>query len=228
MSNVRPSAPAPAAGSRRFLLARRNLLILAAARDGTRWRGYATLMAGHPSAAAVILVHRLLRAAFRSASLSRKGVRRHGTVPARAVFDMADACSPSGRIAQLVQSACLTRRMSGVRIPLRPFTSALLSAAIARSCGTAPSGRLSHVSVPSLSPSRLCCGALTAPLGAQGIPRNATRQHDDVAPRVHGRQPVRLRARPIRRRPSRSATGLREEMKGVVGRDFQVVEQTRR
>ena len=26
-----------------------------------------------------------------------------------------------GRIAQLVQSACLTRRMSGVRIPLRPF-----------------------------------------------------------------------------------------------------------
>src|SRR5262249_31946676 len=27
----------------------------------------------------------------------------------------------SGRIAQLVQSACLTRRMSGVRIPLRPL-----------------------------------------------------------------------------------------------------------
>src|SRR4029077_7023468 len=27
----------------------------------------------------------------------------------------------TGRIAQLVQSACLTRRMSGVRIPLRPL-----------------------------------------------------------------------------------------------------------
>ena len=33
-----------------------------------------------------------------------------------------DRCAgrSSGRIAQLVQSACLTRRMSGVRIPLRP------------------------------------------------------------------------------------------------------------
>jgi hypothetical protein len=55
MSNVRPSAPAPAAGSRRFVLARRNLLILAAA-VMVLLAGYLTLMAGHPSAAAVILV----------------------------------------------------------------------------------------------------------------------------------------------------------------------------
>ena len=54
MSNVRPSAPAPA-GSRRFLLARRNLLILAAA-VVVLLAGYLTLMAGHPSTAAVILV----------------------------------------------------------------------------------------------------------------------------------------------------------------------------
>ena len=47
---------------------------------------------------------------------------RHGPCACRSV-----QCRPresSGRIAQLVQSACLTRRMSGVRIPLRPFTAA--------------------------------------------------------------------------------------------------------
>ena len=47
------------------------------------------------------------------------GVRHHGTVPA---FSLKPkwARVALGRIAQLVQSACLTRRMSGVRIPLRP------------------------------------------------------------------------------------------------------------
>jgi hypothetical protein len=55
MSSTRPSPPAPAAGAKRFLLARRNLLILAAA-IMVLVAGYLTLMAGHPSAAAVILV----------------------------------------------------------------------------------------------------------------------------------------------------------------------------
>ena len=55
MSSTRPSPPVPAAGAKRFLLARRNLLILAAA-ILVLVAGYLTLMAGHPSAAAVILV----------------------------------------------------------------------------------------------------------------------------------------------------------------------------
>lgn len=50
MSGMRPSA-AP----RRFLLARRNLVILAAALL-VLIAGYITLSAGHPSAAAVLLV----------------------------------------------------------------------------------------------------------------------------------------------------------------------------
>jgi hypothetical protein len=50
MSGTRPS-PAP----RRFLLARRNLVILAAAMI-VLVAGYVTLSAGHPSAAAVLLV----------------------------------------------------------------------------------------------------------------------------------------------------------------------------
>ena len=55
MSSIRPSATAPGASPRRFLLARRNLLILAAA-VLVLLAGYITLMAGYPSAAAVILV----------------------------------------------------------------------------------------------------------------------------------------------------------------------------
>jgi hypothetical protein len=55
MSSTRPSPPVPAANAKRFLLARRNLLILAAA-ILVLVAGYLTLMAGHPSAAAVILV----------------------------------------------------------------------------------------------------------------------------------------------------------------------------
>jgi hypothetical protein len=50
MSSSRPSAPA-----RRFLLARRNLLILGLA-VVVLVAGYLTLRAGYPSAAAVILV----------------------------------------------------------------------------------------------------------------------------------------------------------------------------
>jgi hypothetical protein len=45
----------PAAGAKRFLLARRNILILAAA-VLVLAAGYLTLLAGYPSAAAVILV----------------------------------------------------------------------------------------------------------------------------------------------------------------------------
>ena len=50
MSSSRPQSP-----PRRHLLARRNLLILAAA-VMVLAAGYLTLQAGHPSAAAVILV----------------------------------------------------------------------------------------------------------------------------------------------------------------------------
>src|SRR5918998_2083702 len=87
-----------------------------------------------------------------------------------------------GRIAQLVQSACLTRRMSGVRIPLRPFTPAPSSAAIVGPVGPFLRGgcrmylfRL--VTLAALS------GALTVPLAAQGIPRNAARSTVNMAPR---------------------------------------------
>jgi len=67
-------------------------------------------------------------------------------------------------------------------------------------------------------------GALTVPLAAQGIPRNAARSTVNVAPRF-------MVANPFAFAPADSApavvigSGLREEMKGVVGRDFQVVEQ---
>ncbi|MBA3344216.1 MAG: hypothetical protein H0T44_02785 [Gemmatimonadales bacterium] len=47
--------PRPSVSPRRFLLARRNLMILAAA-VLVLVAGYLTLQAGHPSAAAVILV----------------------------------------------------------------------------------------------------------------------------------------------------------------------------
>jgi tetratricopeptide (TPR) repeat protein len=68
-------------------------------------------------------------------------------------------------------------------------------------------------------------GALTVPLAAQGIPRNAQRSSTvNAAPRF-------MVANPFAFAPADSApavaigSGLREEMKGVVGRDFQVVEQ---
>jgi tetratricopeptide (TPR) repeat protein len=67
-------------------------------------------------------------------------------------------------------------------------------------------------------------GALAAPLAAQGIPRNARPTQASMAPRF-------MVANPFAFAPADSApavaigTGLREEMKGVVGRDFQVVEQ---
>jgi tetratricopeptide (TPR) repeat protein len=67
-------------------------------------------------------------------------------------------------------------------------------------------------------------GALTVPLAAQGIPRNAQRSTVNVAPRF-------MVANPFAFAPGDSApavaigTGVREEMKGVVGRDFQVIEQ---
>jgi tetratricopeptide (TPR) repeat protein len=67
-------------------------------------------------------------------------------------------------------------------------------------------------------------GALTVPLAAQGIPRNAARSTVNVAPRF-------MVANPFAFAPADSGpavaigTGVREEMKGVVGRDFQVVEQ---
>jgi tetratricopeptide (TPR) repeat protein len=67
-------------------------------------------------------------------------------------------------------------------------------------------------------------GALAAPLAAQGIPRNAQRTSVNLAPRF-------MVANPFAFAPGDSApavaigTGMREEMKDVVGRDFQVIEQ---
>jgi tetratricopeptide (TPR) repeat protein len=67
-------------------------------------------------------------------------------------------------------------------------------------------------------------GALSAPLAAQGIPRNARTNTVNLAPRF-------MVANPFAFAPADSApavaigSALREEMKDVVGRDFQVVEQ---
>jgi tetratricopeptide (TPR) repeat protein len=67
-------------------------------------------------------------------------------------------------------------------------------------------------------------GALSAPLAAQGIPRNARTTTANLAPRF-------MVANPFAFAPADSApavaigSGIREEMKDVVGRDFQVVEQ---
>ena len=67
-------------------------------------------------------------------------------------------------------------------------------------------------------------GVLSAPLAAQGIPRNAQRSTVNMAPRF-------MVANPFAFAPTDSGaavaigSGLREEMKDVVGRDFQVVEQ---
>jgi tetratricopeptide (TPR) repeat protein len=66
--------------------------------------------------------------------------------------------------------------------------------------------------------------ALSLPLAAQGIPRNAARSTVSMAPRF-------MVANPFAFAPADSGpavaigTGLREEMKGVVGRDYQVIEQ---
>jgi tetratricopeptide (TPR) repeat protein len=67
-------------------------------------------------------------------------------------------------------------------------------------------------------------GALSAPLAAQGIPRNARPSTVNLAPRF-------MVANPFAFAPADSApavaigSALREQMKDVVGRDFQVVEQ---
>ncbi len=75
-------------------------------------------------------------------------------------------------------------------------------------------------------PLTLLAAGLAAPLGAQGIPRNArTSQQVTMAPRF-------MVANPFAFAPADSApsvvigSALRNEMKGVVGREFQVVEQT--
>jgi tetratricopeptide (TPR) repeat protein len=68
-------------------------------------------------------------------------------------------------------------------------------------------------------------GALSAPLAAQGIPRNARTSTVNLAPRF-------MVANPFAFAPGDSApavaigSALREQMKEVVGRDFQVVEQS--
>ncbi len=69
-------------------------------------------------------------------------------------------------------------------------------------------------------------GALASPLASQGIPRGArTSTTVNSAPRF-------MVANPFAFAPADSApavqigSGIREEMKGVVGRDFQVIEQT--
>jgi tetratricopeptide (TPR) repeat protein len=67
-------------------------------------------------------------------------------------------------------------------------------------------------------------GVLSGPLAAQGIPRNARTSTVNLAPRF-------MVANPFAFAPTDSApavaigSGIREEMKDVVGRDFQVVEQ---
>jgi tetratricopeptide (TPR) repeat protein len=67
-------------------------------------------------------------------------------------------------------------------------------------------------------------GALSAPLAAQGIPRNARTQQVTLSPRF-------MVANPFAFAPADSGpavaigAGMRDEMKSVVGRDFQVVEQ---
>jgi tetratricopeptide (TPR) repeat protein len=67
-------------------------------------------------------------------------------------------------------------------------------------------------------------GALSTPLAAQGIPRNARTNPANIAPRF-------MVANPFGFAPADSApavaigSGLREQMKDVVGREFQVVEQ---
>ncbi len=67
-------------------------------------------------------------------------------------------------------------------------------------------------------------GALSAPLAAQGIPRNARTSTVNLAPRF-------MVANPFAFASADSApavaigSGIREQMKDVVGRDFQVVEQ---
>jgi tetratricopeptide (TPR) repeat protein len=68
-------------------------------------------------------------------------------------------------------------------------------------------------------------GTLSAPLAAQGIPRNARTSTVNLAPRF-------MVANPFAFAPGDSApavaigSALREQMKEVVGRDFQVVEQS--
>ena len=67
-------------------------------------------------------------------------------------------------------------------------------------------------------------GAVSAPLAAQGIPRNARTSTVNLSPRF-------MVANPFAFAPADSApavaigSGIREKMKDVVGRDFQVVEQ---
>jgi tetratricopeptide (TPR) repeat protein len=67
-------------------------------------------------------------------------------------------------------------------------------------------------------------GALSTPLAAQGIPRNARTSTVNLAPRF-------MVANPFAFAPADSApavaigSGMRDEMKSVVGRNFQVVEQ---
>src|SRR5918992_3407501 len=126
-----------------------------------------------------------------------------------------------GRIAQLVQSACLTRRMSGVRIPLRPFIPAILSGAAGPSW---PSCRGdSGMYLSRLIVLGLFAGLFAAPLAAQGIPRGArTTQRAANAPRL-------MVANPFAFAPGDSAaavrigSAVRNEMKDIVGRNFTVV-----
>ena len=106
----------------------------------------------------------------------------------------------SGRIAQLVQSACLTRRMSGVRIPLRPLEPARRAWQSLilrdRSFGEALE------CIWSVSSTLTALAALaTAPLASAGHPaRRYQPRHGDRRQRaaVHGREPVRVRAGRLR------------------------------
>ena len=124
-SRTQLSSSGGARAERRFLLTRRNLFILAAA-VAVLVAGYLTLAAGHPSARGRAAGPRVLRALpARHRPLAACRSSRHGPCAWTYFHALgARAALFPGRIAQLVQSACLTRRMSGVRIPLRPLASA--------------------------------------------------------------------------------------------------------
>ncbi|MFL5496013.1 MAG: hypothetical protein ACJ8DC_16635, partial [Gemmatimonadales bacterium] len=70
-------------------------------------------------------------------------------------------------------------------------------------------------------------GALASPLAAQGIPRNARSSAATVnaAPRFMVANPFAF-ASADSAPAVQIGSAMREEMKGVVGRDFQVIEQT--
>ena len=191
--------------------------------------GYVTLAAGHAERRGGAAGDRVLRAVPGRDRAVRR-VRRHGTVPAQGVIpvlwasQVTGSTSP-GRIAQLVQSACLTRRMSGVRIPLRPFASAPSRAVVAGPPGPILCGGFGMF-LFRLVTLAVVGSAVLSPLAAQGIPRGARPRPPPSTRRRDSWWPIPFAFAAADSAPAvKIGTGLREEMKGMVGRDYQVVEQ---